>query len=132
VSQENVEIVRRGFLATSRGDPTAVEYDPLAEWDMTGVVGWAEKDVYRGSEILPFLRAWANSWRDWRFDVEDVLAGQGQQVFVAIREWGTGVESDASVDQRRYFAVTVDRGRIMRVRMFSERADALKAVALEE
>jgi hypothetical protein len=54
------------------------------------------------------------------------------KVLVAIREWRTGVESEASVDQRRYFAVTVDRGRIMRVRMFSERGHGLKAGGLEE
>jgi ketosteroid isomerase-like protein len=126
-----VEIVRRAFIATSGGDPTVVEYDPFAEWDMTGVAGWPEKDVYRGSEILQFLQGWANSWRDWHFDIEEVLDAE-EQVFVAIREWGTGVESDASVDQRRYFAVTVEHGRIMRVRMFSDRPEALKAVGLEE
>ena len=131
MSRENVEIVRRAFIATSGGDPTVVEYDPLAEWDMTGVAGWPEKDVYRGSEILQFLQAWANSWRDWHFDIEEVLDADSQ-VFVAIREWGIGVESDASVDQRRYFAVTVEHGRIMRVRMFSDRSDALEAVGLGE
>jgi len=124
-------VVLGAFIATSGGDPTVVEYDPLAEWDMTGVAGWPEKDVYRGSEILQFLQAWANSWRDWHFDIEEVLDAD-PQVFVAIREWGIGVESDASVDQRRYFAVTVEHGRIMRVRMFSDRSDALEAVGLGE
>jgi ketosteroid isomerase-like protein len=131
VSQANVEVVLGAFIATSGGDPTVVEYDPLAEWDMTGVAGWPEKDVYRGSEILQFLQAWANSWRDWHFDIEEVLDADSQ-VFVAIREWGIGVESDASVDQRRYFAVTVEHGRITRVRMFSDRSDALEAVGLGE
>jgi hypothetical protein len=130
VSQENVEVVLRAFIATSGGDPTTVEYHPLAEWDMTGVAGWPEKDVYRGSEILQFLQAWAKSWRDWHFDIEEVL-DVDQQVFVAIREWGIGVESDASVDQRRFFAVEVDRSLIVRIRMFSERTDALRAVGLE-
>jgi hypothetical protein len=131
VSQENVEIVRRAFIATSGGDPTMVEYDPLAEWDMTGVAGWAEKDVYRGPEILPFLQGWASSWQEWHFDVDEVRDA-GEEVFVAIHEWATGVESDASVDQLRYFAVAVNHERIMRVRMFSERDDALKAVGLED
>jgi hypothetical protein len=67
----------------------------------------------------------------WHFDVEEVLDAD-RQVFVAIREWGIGVESDASVDQRRYFAVTVEHGRIMRVQLFSDRSDALKAVGLGE
>ena len=36
----------------------------------------------------------------------------------------------ASVDQRRYFAVMVRGGLVARVRMFSDRADALEAAGL--
>jgi ketosteroid isomerase-like protein len=135
MSQENVEIVRAAFIASSSGDPTAAQtaYDPAAEWDMTGVGGWAEKDVYRGTgEILPFLQAWASSWRGWHFDVDEVRDAGEEQVFVAIHEWATGAESDAAVDQRRYFAIHVNKGLIGRVRMFSERSEALKALGLEE
>jgi ketosteroid isomerase-like protein len=131
VSQENLEIVRRVFVATSRGDPALAEYDPHSEWDMTGVIGWAEKDVYRGPEILPFLQSWASSWRDWHFDVDEVRDA-GEEVFVAIHEWARGAETEVAVDQRRYFAVRVEQGRIVRVRMFSERTEALKAVGLED
>jgi hypothetical protein len=56
---------------------------------------------------------------------------QGRQVFVAIHELGFGMASGASVDQRRYFAVGVDQGLIVRVTRFSERPDALKAAGLE-
>jgi len=56
----------------------------------------------------------------------------GDQVFAAIHEWGVGADSGARVDQRRYFATTLRGGRLVRVQMFSERADALKAVGLEE
>jgi ketosteroid isomerase-like protein len=86
--------------------------------------------VYRGQEVGEFLQAWADSWRKWHFDVEDVRDAEGEHVFVAIHEWGIGVESGVSVDQRRYFAVTVRAGRAVRVRMFSDRADALAAVGL--
>ena len=104
MSAENVEIVRTGFIASSSGDPAAAQafYDPTVEWDMTGVVGWAEKDVYRGAEeVLPFLQGWANSWRDWHFDIDEVRDARGEQVFVAIHEWATGVESDAAVRHPR-------------------------------
>jgi ketosteroid isomerase-like protein len=135
VSQENVEVVRQTFVAAGSGDPALAgdaSFDPAAEWDMSGVTGWAEKQVYRGPEIFPFLEGWASSWRGWHFDVDDVRDAGGQLVFVAIHEWATGVQSEVAVDQRRYFAVDVQQGRILRVRMFSERADALKAVGLEE
>lgn len=133
MSAKNVEIVRHAFVAGSSGDPTALgeaAFDPAAEWDMSGVTGWAEKQVYRGPEILPFLQGWASSWRGWHFDVDEVRDAGGQLVFVAIHEWATGIESEVAVDQRRYFAVNVEQGRITRVRMFSERADAVTAVGL--
>jgi ketosteroid isomerase-like protein len=135
VSQESVELARSAFEASSRGDPTAAQdaFDPAMEWDMTGVAGWAEKDIYRGAdEIVPFLLGWANAWRDWHYDIDEVRDAGERQVFLAIHEWATGVESDAAVDQRRYFAVEVDQGLIARVRMFSDRADALKAAGLED
>ena len=66
MSQENVEVVREGFLATARGDPATARpyFDSSIEWDMAGVIGWAEKRVYRGQEVGPFLRGWADSWRE--------------------------------------------------------------------
>ena len=138
MSQENVDVVREAFLAYGSGDPTAAQttrerfFDPSIEWDMSGVIGWTEKRVYRGPEVGEFLGAWAGSWRDWHFDVEDVRDAGNEQVFVAIHEWGIGIESGADVDQRRYFAITLRGGRMACVRMFSEFAEALEAAGLSE
>jgi ketosteroid isomerase-like protein len=119
----------------SSGDlATGVRFwDPSIEWDMSGVDGWLEKRVFRGQEeVMAFLQAWVDSWRDWHFDLEEVRDAGREQVFSAIHEWGIGAGSGANVDQRRYFATTLHRGRIARVRMFSDRANALKAVGLED
>ena len=134
MSRENVEIVRRAFVATSGGDPEAAQamFDPSIEWDMSGVAGWLEKRVYRGREVSGFLRAWADSWQDWHFEVTDVRDAGGNQVFVAIHESGIGLDSQASVEQRRYFVVTIRGGRIAQVRMFSESPDALEAAGLRD
>jgi hypothetical protein len=90
VSEENVELVRRGLVATSGGDPNGAQamFDPSIEWDMAGVAGWPEKRLYRGAEVGEFLRAWADSWRDWHFDVIDLQDAGEDRVFAAIREWG--------------------------------------------
>jgi ketosteroid isomerase-like protein len=135
MSNQNVEIVRAVFINRSGGDQEAGldAIDPMAELDMSGVTGWAEKQVYRGAdEVLPFLQEWANAWRDWHYSIEEVRDAGEKQVFVAIHEWATGAESGVSVDQRRYFAVDLDNGLIVRIRMFSCREPALKAVGLEE
>jgi ketosteroid isomerase-like protein len=132
MSQEDVRLVSEGFLASASGDPDAGQrfWDPSIEWDMSGVVGWAEKHVYRGPEVAEFLRAWADSWQGWHFDVEEVRDAAGEMVFVAIHEWATGAESGASVDQRRYFVITIREGRAVRIQMFSESGDAREAAGL--
>lgn len=130
---QNLEIVRDAFLAASGGDPRAAlaAWDPEVVWDMSGVLGWTENRVYRGSEeVGEFLQGWADSWRDWHFDVDEMRSVGEDQVFIAIHEWGTGVESDASVDQRRYFAIELRDALIVHVRMFSERAEALETLGL--
>ena len=135
MSEENVEIVRQTLAATSGGDPEAAQaaYDPSIEWDMSGVRGWPEKRVYRGpDEVLEFLRAWADSWQDWHFDVTDVRDAGEDRVFAAIHERGIGAESHVDVEQRRYFVGTVRGGLLVRVQVFGESTDALKAAGLSE
>ena len=133
--EENVEIVRQALLASSRGDFTDFEAmsDPAIEWDMSGVTGWVEQEVYRGlQEVLDFLEAWRHSWEGWHFEVEEVRDASGGQVFGGIHERAKSAATGVSVDQRRYFVNTVRDGKIVRVRMFSERQDALKAAGLAE
>jgi ketosteroid isomerase-like protein len=138
MSQENVQLVRESFLATASGDQAARRvvgeryFDQSIEWDMSGVGGWPEKQLYRGQEVGEFLDAWAASWREWHFDLDEVRDAGGEQVFAAIHEWGIGADSGASVDQRRYFAATLREGRIVRMQMFSDPAGALEAVGLGE
>ena len=134
MSQENVEIVREAFIATSGGDAAAAlwAWDPAIEWDMSGVTGWPEKRVYRGEEVGEFLRMWDESWQEWHFDLDEVRDGTEERVFAAIHEWGIGAATRANVEQRRYFATTLRGGRFVRVQMFSERPDALEAAGLEE
>jgi ketosteroid isomerase-like protein len=132
---ENAELARSVFLAASGGDPAAAFAfnDPAIEVDMSGVAGWPEKAVYRGyTEVAEFFQAWADSWQDWHFDLEEVRDASHEQVFVALHEWGTGAGSGASVDQHRYFAITIRDGRAVRIRMFSDRADALAALGLTD
>jgi ketosteroid isomerase-like protein len=134
MSEENVEVVRQALDATSGGDPEPAQgvFDPSIEWDMTGVTGWTEKRVYRGREVGEFLRAWADSWRDWHFEVTDVRDAGGDRVFAAIHERGIGTESEVAVDQHRYLIFTLRGGRTARVQMFSERPEALEAAGLSE
>jgi|GEM_PF-6925915 ketosteroid isomerase-like protein len=132
MSEDDLQRVREGLVASAGGDPVAGQHfwHPSIEWDMAGVSGWAEKQVYRGPEVTEFVRAWADSWQGWRFEVEEVCAGAGEAVFAAIHERATGAGSGASVDQRRYFVFTMRHGLAVRVQMFSEPGDARQAAGL--
>jgi ketosteroid isomerase-like protein len=133
VSRENLELVRDLFEAVGRhGDLEAAlaTMTPDVEWDMSGVAGWPEERSYRGPDaVREFLEGWIGSWSQWSFDIEEI-ADAGNQVFVAIREWGLGADSGAGVEQRRFFAWRLQDGLTASVRMFSCRSDALEAVGL--
>src|SRR5436190_19060700 len=134
MSPENVEIVRRGLVATSGGDPEGARpvFDSAIEWDMSGVAGWPEKRVYRGRGVWEFLRTWADSWQDWHFEITDLRDAGDDRVFAAIHERGIGAESGVDVEQRRYFVFTLRGDLIVRVQMFSESPEALEAAGLRE
>ena len=135
MSQENIEIVRPALLASSGGDFSAFEArsDPSIEWDMSGVTGWVEQEIYRGpQEVLGLLEAWRQSWEGWHFEVEEERAGMEGQVLAGIHEVAKGAATGVSVDQRRYLVFTLRDLKIVRVRMFSDRQEALDAVGLAE
>jgi ketosteroid isomerase-like protein len=134
MSQENVEIVRQAVLAASDGDFSRFEAasDPSVEWDMSGVAGWVEQEIYRGPEVFDFLEGWRQSWEGWHFEVEEMREGVGGHVLAGIHEVARGADTGASVDQRRYLVSTVRDGKIVRVQMFSDRQEALEAVGLRE
>ena len=51
MSQENVELVRRGYEANNRGDPEGMvaDFAPTFEYVSTGAIP-GMRDVYRGPE----------------------------------------------------------------------------------
>jgi len=106
MSQENVEIVRQALLASSSGDFTDFEAmsDPAIEWDMSGVTGWVEQEVYRGLQ----------SWEEWHFEVEELQDVEGQ-AFGGIHERAKSAATGVTVDQRRYFVNTLRDGRMLRI-----------------
>jgi mannose-6-phosphate isomerase-like protein (cupin superfamily)/ketosteroid isomerase-like protein len=75
-SQENVEVVRRGWDAWIGGDLDAVfeVFDPAVEWDTTRLEGWPEDEVYYGHEgIRQFFDGWLASWERYESGVEEYL-----------------------------------------------------------
>ena len=132
MSQENVEIVRRAIEAFNRRDLDArfatAHPDVEVDWSRSRGV---EAGIYRGREET--RRFWSTFYAS--FDrivaVPEELIEHGDYVIVRDRTrlWGRdGIE----VEARNVGLVTVRDGLIVQWRLCRDRAEALKAVGLEE
>jgi ketosteroid isomerase-like protein len=132
MSQENVEIVRRGYehwLAT--GDLLAENFHPDFVWDMSTFDGWLERQTYSGiAGGAAFIADWDAAWEDWTLEVEDYIDA-GDELVVAIihqraRSKGTGVSVDMHFGQ----VWTIQDGKQRLMRMYGSPAEALAAAGM--
>jgi ketosteroid isomerase-like protein len=130
MSQENVEVVRRLLETCNRrafdamletGDP-AIEIVTLMSGTYRGHVGWRRLVEEMAQEVVGF-----------QFVPEDLI-DVGQDRVVAVTRWvGTGRTSRLAVpDTTIGIVYTLRDGVVVRQESFRNKADALKAVGLEE
>jgi ketosteroid isomerase-like protein len=129
MSQENVEIVRRGFLDPGPLTDMA-RIAPDAEFDFTDV--YPDQPVLRGIEEMRSFRD-AGPWgRSIHFEPESYFDVDEERVLVFVRATSTGQASGAAVESRIAHEVTIRDGLIVRVKVYRTRAEALEAVGLAE
>ena len=127
MSQENVEIVRRGFLGLERGDVDAAAefWHPEISWR---AIEGAPDDVgeMHGIEAARrYVEDWFDTFDDFRSEPEELIAvGDDQVVAVVIsgRAKATGIETE--------LRSAVRDGKIVRVREYATKGEALEAVGL--
>ena len=132
MSEENVEVVRRAFDAYHReGLDGMLRYlDPEIEWTTTGA--FLEAATYRGHEgVRRYLGAMIDEFDDLRNTPEEFIDA-GEQVVVTTRASGRGRLSGAPVELPMAAVSLVKDGRIIRIRNYREKAEALKAAGLSE
>jgi ketosteroid isomerase-like protein len=129
MSQENVELVRRGYV--DGGPLTDAAYiAPDAEFDFTAV--YPDRPVLRGVEEMRGFRD-AGPWgRSIHFQPERYFDVDDERVLVFVRVTSTGQASGAAVDSRIAQEFTIRDGLIVRVKVHRDRTEALKAVGLTE
>ena len=100
MSQENVEVVRRGLEAAARNDWNEVmaSVDPSIEWVEMPSLG-PDASTYTGMEELrEAIISWMGMWS--QYDAEVVrYADAGDDVVVLFRERGYGGVSGAAVER---------------------------------
>ena len=130
VSEENVEIVRRGlehFLATGEPDwDTTDEQVEIHDHDIP------DRGEYLGAAgVRRWLEDWGAAWAEWSIEPEQLIDA-GDSVVVFIRMKTTGRGSGLEVDRADAQVYKLREGRIVRLEYFNDRAEALKAVGLAD
>src|SRR5687768_3590697 len=99
MSQENVEMVRRGyeqFAATGRF--VADIASPDFVWDMSNFHAWPDQQTYEGTAgVESFLDNWVSAWDDWELEV-DALHDAGDKVVVLVRQRGRSKAAGTPVE----------------------------------
>jgi ketosteroid isomerase-like protein len=133
MSQENIEVVRRGYehwMAT--GELSSELVHPEVVWDMSTFRGWPEQQTYSGVEgANQFLADWGETWEDWEVDVEQYLDA-GEDVVTIVRQRGRSKATGVAVEMHFGQIWTVRDGQQTRLRMYASPEEALETAGLSE
>jgi ketosteroid isomerase-like protein len=134
MSQENVELVRRGYAAWLQGDlPGLFDlYDADIVWDTSHFRDWPESAYHGIAGVERFLNEWLAVWDDYEMRVDDVFAARDGRVVSLIHHQGKGRESGLALDMEMAQIATVCDGKITRLDNYDDRAQALEAAGLRE
>jgi uncharacterized protein len=131
MSQENVEIVRRGIEAFNRRDVAAIRSNVHPQ------VKWIEDPRYPGAQtfhgpdgVEQSVRQW---WEAWEIELEpEDFLDLGDRVVVTGHGHYRGHGSDVTLTAEFASVYEVRDGRIARVDVLESRQAALEAVGLRE
>ena len=132
MSQENVEIVRGGILATMDGDWDAAltRLHPDAEVRDFDI---PDAGIYRGHEgWRTWLTGWSESWSDWRIEELDVRPAGVDHVIALFRMVTKGGGSGIQLERGDAIVYRLEAGLIVRMEYFNDQRKALEAVGLSE
>ena len=129
MSQENVEIMRRGyghFMATGE-----VRAHADLVWDVSRL-GWPDQQIYAGAAgANQFNAEWADSWDDWEMEAEEYLDA-GERVVVILTQRGRSKATGIPVEMRFAQVWTLWDGLGIRMELYANVEEALDAVGLRE
>jgi ketosteroid isomerase-like protein len=131
VSQENVEIVRRGFEVWNAGDMEALRdpYDPGIIW--RGAEGWPEPGPYAGREaVMRQMEQLRETWDADSFELLSDFIDIGDRVAVRFIWHGAGHGPESNIELTGIY--TVRKGRCVAIEFFWDHAEALDILGLSE
>jgi ketosteroid isomerase-like protein len=130
VSREDVELVRGGLEAFSRGDldGALAGFHEQILWEVDPNLV-PDAAAYRGHEgVREFWSQWREAFEGFRLQIEELDEVNDGRVLAVTRAEGTGSGSGASVASPQFCQLfDVEDGEVTRVRLFATKAAALAA-----
>jgi ketosteroid isomerase-like protein len=133
MSQENLDLVRRGFDAYQRRDVQAMCDAAHARCELfTFTVGVVEAQPFRGhARIADWMAHELEPWEEWRLEVGEVRP-VGERVLARTMVTARGLGSSVELTADSGVVLEFQDGRIMRLWSYLNWNDALDAVGLSE
>src|SRR4029079_13971280 len=130
MSQENVDLMRAGWERyAGTGEPP---WDLFHESVEVHDHDTPDQGDSRGHEgMARWLEDWGTAWVEWSIEAEDFLDA-GDSVVVLVRMNTEGRGSGITAQRQDALVYGIAKGRVTRVDYYNDRAEALKAVGLQE
>ena len=134
MSQENIETVRLAYEAFGRAglDALLEHFHPDAEYDITAAIGPYAGMYYGHAAIRSFLADYFESWEYVRMEPEDFIEVGKDHVVVLLRLHMRGKGSGVAVEARTTNVWTLRDGKAVRMAVYNDKAEALKALSRSE
>ena len=127
-----MELALSAFDAWNRGDYEAWIEAFDSQCEFLPLRAQLEGQSYRGHDGLrQFMRDLTDEWENVRFGLSEIRDA-GDQLVGLVRFKGRGRISQAELDLPIGVVATVREAKILRVRMYSDPAEALEAAGLRE
>jgi ketosteroid isomerase-like protein len=133
MSEENVEVIRRGYEAFNRGDldATVADFASTFEYVATGAIPGFE-GAHRGPEGWKgLLSGFFDEFDDARVDIRELHEAGGQVLALATFR-GRGKQSGAEASWDLWQLWTVREGKVLGGQGFTRREEALEAAGLRK
>jgi ketosteroid isomerase-like protein len=135
MSTENLELVRRlyGWMAAGEVEKAFEVYDPEIEWDGSAapwLLDLGFESMYRGhDQVRKALGSWLEAWKSIDYRLEELIDA-GDDVLAFVRVTALGRTSGVEVVYEHPQIWTVRNRKVVRMRVFGDRDEALRAVGL--
>jgi ketosteroid isomerase-like protein len=132
MSEENVDLVRRGHVAVRDSGEEAIFEYLHADIDLTPVEELLDGETFHGHDgVRRFFQMLREAFGDFGWEPQEFV-DQGDHVIVATRFFAAGRGSGVPVEATIYNVWTVRHGKAVRVHGYLSRSDALEAAGLSE